>query len=423
VEVSAFGVSATGTVYEIGGQRFEVATSGFAQAIANAHAARQRPRCQCTPEGVEMYVARLAGPHRGYIVKRMPDTGCRHACDCPSYEPPADLSCLGPVLGTAINEDPATGQTNLRLGFSLTKLPGRSQMPTEGGESESVCTDGTKLSLRGLLHYLWDQAELTHWKPGFAGRRNWATVRRHLLQAAENIATHGQPLLVSLYIPEVFSVEQRDAIHTRHRRQWSRAIPRPGQPQPLMLMVAEVKEIAPSRYGHTAILKHIPDQAFTLDESLYRRLGRCFERELTLWGTEADLHLIVMATFRLDEAGAPAIVEMTLMLATAQWLPVEDAWERQLINALVRNGRSFIKGLRYNSRPVQALASVSLLDCGIAAHPLFIDRDHRHGDALAQGFATLDTDENPPAWRWLPADGDMPALPPQQLWQPAAPLP
>lgn len=113
MEVSAYGISAPSTVYEIGGQRFEVASSGFAESIANAHAAHQRPRCLCTPEGVEMYVARLAGPHGGYIVKRMPDTGCRHACDCPSFEPPADLSGLGQLLGTAITEDPATGQTSV----------------------------------------------------------------------------------------------------------------------------------------------------------------------------------------------------------------------------------------------------------------------------------------------------------------------
>jgi len=55
-----------------------------------------------------MYVARLG---EGFIVKRMPDTGSHHAPDCPSYEPPAELSGLGQVLGSAITEDPATGET------------------------------------------------------------------------------------------------------------------------------------------------------------------------------------------------------------------------------------------------------------------------------------------------------------------------
>ena len=120
-------------------------------------------------------------------------------------------------------EDPATGQTSLRLGFSLTKLPGRSQMPPVGSETESVSSDGTKLSLRGLLHYLWDQAELTKWHPGFAGKRTWGTVRRQLLSASEDKFARGDSLRSRLYIPETFSVDHRDAINARRLAKWSTA--------------------------------------------------------------------------------------------------------------------------------------------------------------------------------------------------------
>ena len=170
-------------IYEVGGQRFETTSRGFAEAIADAHAAHRRPRCMCLVEGVDMYVARLGD---GFIVKRMPDTGSHHAPDCPSYEPPAEYSGLGQVLGTAITEDPATGETTLKLDFSMSRIVGRSTLPVAGRAGDSVKTNGTKLSLRGLLHYLWDQAELTRWQPGFAGKRSWATVRKHLLLAAEN---------------------------------------------------------------------------------------------------------------------------------------------------------------------------------------------------------------------------------------------
>ena len=170
MEASIHGITAPSAVYEIGGRRFEIGSRGFAEAIADAHAAHQRPRCMCLVDGAEMYVARLGD---GYIVKRMPDTGRRHAPDCPSYEPPAEFSGLGQVLGSAITEDPATGETTLKLDFALARLPGRSTMPPAGGESDSVSSAGTRLSLRGLLHYLWDQAELTRWHPGFAGKRSW----------------------------------------------------------------------------------------------------------------------------------------------------------------------------------------------------------------------------------------------------------
>jgi hypothetical protein len=400
-------------LYDIAGQRWVKDTPGFAEAIAHALEQRLRPRCLCRRnpdgQGIEMYVARLVG---GYIVKRMPNTGSQHATHCPSYEPPAEFSGIGPLLGSAIVENPVTGVTALRLDFPMTKLPGRHVQPAAGSaSSSSVASQSQKLGLRALLHYLWDQAELTHWKPGFAGRRHWATVRRHLLQAAENKTTHGQSLQASLYIPEVFSVKQRDAIQTRRHQLWARSAPRLGQPQPLLLMVAEVKEIVPTRYGHRAVIKHLPDQAFALDHALYRRLGRSFKRELTLWGMEPDLHLLMVATIRVDEAGTPCIMEVSVMLTTSQWLPVDDGWDQQLVEALVRQGRSFIKGLRYNNQGDQGLVCASLLDCGAMPCPLFIDREHCAEVEMLIEFFGPPPDPGEPLWRWDPTLGDIPALP------------
>lgn len=411
MEVSAYGVSAPGTVYEIGGQRFEVATSGFAQAIANTHAARQRPRCLCTPEGVEMYVARLAGPHGGYIVKRMPDTGCRHACDCPSFEPPADLSGLGQVLGTAINEDPAIGQTSLRLGFSLTKLPGRSQMPPAGDESESVCTDGTKLSLRGLLHYLWDQAELTKWHPGFAGKRTWGTVRRQLLSASEDMFARGDSLRSRLYIPETFFLDQRDAINARRSAQWLQTLSAPGKPQSLMLLIGEIKEIVPARYGFKAVVKHVPDQAFALDHQLYRRLGRRFATELALWGACDHMHMVIIATFSVSEAGVPVVSELSLMPVTQHWLPVENVFDEQLVDRLVSQGRTFRKGLRYNLPATIPVANATLMDTGGEPYSLRISRESEANTEAPLPPETHQHAHLPQSWVWRPEDGAMPPLP------------
>jgi len=393
--------------YLVRGKRFEAGTAAFADAIATAHAAHQRPHCLCLVDGVEMYVARLG---EGYIVKRMPDTGSHHAPDCPSYEPPPEVSGLGQVRGSAITEDPATGETTLKLDFSMSKIAGRSTMPTAGGDSDSVASSGTKLSLRGLLHYLWDQAELTRWQPGFAGKRTWGTVRRHLLQAAENKIARGDSLRSRLLIPEVFSVDQRDAINARRTAQWSQAIASPGKPQHLMLLIAEVKEIVPARYGFKAVVKHVPDQAFSLDEQLYRRLGRRFEPALALWGAADDIHMVMIATFSVAAAGIPTIIELSLMPVTRQWLPVEDAFEKQLVEKLVGDGRSFIKGLRYNLGIGSALACATLTDCEGSAPllvivPAGVEDDGRY---LQVGDPSI------PIWFWHPSGEAMPTLPPRQ---------
>jgi len=401
-------LTAPRSTYQVGGQRLKTASPGFAEAIAAAHAAHQRPRCLCLVEGVEMYVARLGD---GFIVKRMPNTGSHHAPDCPSYEPPAEFSGLGQVLGSAIIEDPATGETTLKLDFPMSKIAGRSTMPTADSSSDSVTADGTKLSLRGLLHYLWDQAELTRWQPGFAGKRSWATVRRHLLQAAENKIARGGALQVRLYIPEVFSVEQRDAINARRLAQWARAAATPGRTQQLMLMIAEVKEIVPARYGYKAVIKHVPDQAFALDERLYRRLGRRFEEECLLWGAADDVHMVMITTFLVSETGTPFITEISLMPVTDQWLPIESSFEKQLLARLVRDRRRFIKSLRYNMPPNHHIASAMLLDLPESPVPLFIapsEHDDYRNDNHEVG-RKLDETRYP--WTWRIAEGEVPPLP------------
>jgi hypothetical protein len=394
----------------IRGRRLDSGSPAFADAIAAAHADHQRPRCLCLVEGVEMYVARLAGPSDGFIVKRMPGTGSRHAPDCPSYEPPPEASGLGQVLGSAITEDPASGETTLKLDFPMSKICGRSTVPTAGDASDSVVSHGTRLSLRGLLHYLWDQAELTRWQPGFAGKRSWGTVRRHLMQAAENKFARGDSLRARLYIPEVFSIEQRDAINARRLAQWSQAATAPGRPQQLMLLIGEVKEIVRARYGFKAVIKHVPDQGFALDEQVYRRLGRRFEPQLALWGATEDIQIVMISTFSVGAAGIPTLLELSLMPATRQWLPVEDAFEKQLVEKLVGDGRSFIKGLRYNLGKASALACVTLTDCEGSAPLLFVVPAGVEDDAR---YLHL-TDPSIPVWLWHTSSEAMPTLPPRQ---------
>lgn len=356
-----------------------------------------------------MYVANLMS---GYIVKRMPNTGSQHAPDCPSYDPPADLTGLGQLLGSAIVENPATGATTLKLDFSLTKRTGRFQAPSAVCDSNSAESHGTKLSLRGLLHYLWNQADLTRWHPGFAGKRTWATVRRHLLRAAEHKLVRGEALRARLYIPEPFSIDEREAIAARRLALWQQAAATPGRPQNLMLLIGEVKEVVPARYGFKAVLKHLPDQAFAIDEQLYRRLGRRFEPELGLWGASDDIHMVMIATFGVGHFGVPSIHELCLMPATREWLPVANGFEKQLLDRLVGESRSFVKGLQYNLGRSDPIASAALTDCERSVPMLFMAPADtgEFGPAPETG-----TDSDASTWKWRRSGESMPALPPPRV--------
>jgi len=393
------------STYLIADQAIEAGSQAFAEAVADAYERHERPRCLCLPDGVEMYIAHLG---TGHIVKRMPGSGSRHRPDCPSFEPPPQASGLGQVLGSAITEDPATGQTTLRLDFPLTRVGGHSTMPpgvgVDGGRAAS---HGSRLSLRGLLHYLWDQAGLTRWQPGFAGRRHWSVVRRCLLQGAQHKFARGTALRNHLYVPELFSVEARDAITARRLAQWQAIVAAPGRPQPLMLLIGEVKEIVPARYGFKAVVKHVPDQAFAIGEPLYRQLGRRFETELALWGAADSIHMVMIATFGINASGIPAIHELCLMPVTRQWLPVEDGFEAQLVERLVSEGRAFVKCLRYNLSARSLLASATLTDCDGPARVLLVVQAGAEDDGRLRQMA----DPSTPLWVWHSSSDLMPTLP------------
>jgi len=159
------------------------------------------------------------------------------------------------------------------------------------------------------------------------------------------------------------------------------------------------------------VIKHVPDQAFALDEPLYRRLGRRFDAELALWGSADNVHMVVIATFGVSEAGIPTIAEMSLMPATPQWLPVEDAFERQLIDRLVAEGRAFIKGLRYQLQRDQCLATATLTDMGSPGPLLFIVPRGLDGTTEPDGLPDVIARGEAAAWTWRPGSEGMPRLP------------
>lgn len=391
-------------VYEIGGQQYDLASPGFAEAMARAHAMQQRPRCMCMPGGIETYVAKLGG---GYIVKRMPDTGDQHAPSCPHFEVASGASGLGSLLGTAIREDPVTGLTALKLDLSLSRSPQRLASRHTSIHAPSTTPSCPRLSLRGLLLYLWGQAGLTRWQPGFAGKRPWATVHRRLLQAAGNKIVGGHPLLDRLFVPEPFSLEQREALERRRAAFWGMAAPNSASSGQRLLLIGELKEITPARCGFRAIVKHMPDQAFVIDERLYSRITGRLQPELALWNAGDDIRMLLIAIFGIGTNGIPTIVELALTPTTREWIPIKDAFEQHLVERLIAAERSFLKIANLDAGSPKHLACATLTDCPKTKPELFVianANEAASGDS--QGGLASET-----RWAWHVAEGPMPAFP------------
>jgi hypothetical protein len=346
------------STWSVEGRRYTDEDASLQAALARVHHTNARPLCLCSHPGVPMYVARIDGH---YHIKRMPESGSEHAPECASYEPPAALSGLGEVMGHAIKEDVEDGITTLRLDFALTKIAGRAPPAAAAGDPASIKAETSKLTIRALLHYLWDTAHLTRWIPGMTGRRNWATVYKHLRQASQGKVTKGMQLASTLYVPEPFYAERKAEIAQRRRALFAAAA-RPSQGQKLFIVVGELKEVSPASFGYKLILKQVPDFPFMISEELNKKL-KVFRSELNLWNAFGEkTHLMVIATFSISADGTADIEEMALMVANEHWIPFANTHEKDLLDTLVSTGRRFVKGLRYNLPSTRPLASVLITD-------------------------------------------------------------
>lgn len=395
------------TTYRICNQSVEQDSPEWEELIERTYSAKERPVCLCMPGGVQMYVAKIAGKH---FIKRMPNSGANHAPTCESYEPPAELSGLGQVLGSAIEENVDDGVTALKFGFSLTKGANRAAPTASGDETDSVKTDGNKLTLRGTLHYLWDQAGFSRWSPGMDGKRNWYVVRKFLHRAALDKRAKGQDLSDILYIPEPFRPDEKDAIAQRRHVQFGKIAGAHKTGRRLNLVIGEVKEITQSRYGYKVVLKHVPDTAFMLNEDIHKRLKKRFNVELGLWDASEDVHLVLIGTFSVGITGIASLEEVAMMTVDLNWIPVESMFDKMLVAKLIELNRRFVKGLRYNLPSSRPLASAVLSDTDPRATALYIVPPGAE-DEYTNATQGLIQESDLLSWMWRAGEVEMPALP------------
>ena len=395
------------SVFKFGNTLIKKSDDTLESALAAAYESKERPLCMCFNDGVQMYVAKLNDHH---VIKRMPMSGHKHSTECDSYDPPPEISGLGDVLGQAIIEDIEDGSTSLKLDYSMSKGAARKAPAQTDKESDTVRTDGKKLTLRGTLHYLWHKSQLDRWYPAMEGKRSWNVVRREILEAAIGVSAKGENLTDLLYIPETFNLDNKDAIVARRNKHTSRAIVN-GKKKDFMMVIGEVKAFEVSRYGHKAVIKHLPDFHFMIADDLWKRMNKWFELELELYSILDNIHLIMMGTFSVGLSGFASLESMTLMIVDEHWLPFENKSEYDLISLLVREKRQFTKGLRYNMDSKRPLATVSLND---AHEPtaMYVLPQVKHED-YETAFKLLIEDSHMAHWIY-DLDSIMPELPPKK---------
>jgi hypothetical protein len=391
--------------YQIRNSKLSSDSEDFESYLADAHAAKVRPLCMCQLVPTEMYIARF---DERYLVKRMPGTGAKHDPGCEHFEPPAGLSGLGEVMGRAIQDQP-DGNTLLKFDFSLSKAGGRIAPKPSENTNPTVKAETSKLTLIGLLHLLWHDAELHRWMPSFQGKRSWFSVRNRLLEAASKKISKKMALGERLYIPEAFNADHADDTDRRTNAFLSRYRSRNQQKRELVVIVGEIKDFTPSRYNTRIVIKHAPKLNLYIDDKALTQVKKRFSTEFALKEEHEKSHMMMIATASINEANSATVEEVGLMLVNDNWIPCETVEELSLIEKLITDNRSFLKGLRFNMRN-KPLASVLLTDTKppVGMYLLYSDSDPTYPEIIEK----IERDTKIPAWIWNLDNGVWPNIPP-----------
>jgi Protein of unknown function (DUF1173) len=397
------------TRYKIGEIETSSDSPDFQGLVERAYKDRVRPLCLCREPGIPMYIAHF---EHGFLVKRMPDSGEEHAANCDSFETPAVLSGRGEVDGSAIQENDS-GLVSLKFAFSL-RRNAPSDQAKEPTEHSSATASGTRLTLRAFLHYLWEESKLTQWGPE-KKLPSWFHVRRDLIKVAQAKEANKTPLADVLYVPEYFDPTRKAEIFHRRTVQLSPIMGKANFGKKMMVLIGEVENIQPARYGWALNVKHLRDMPFKVSEELHKNYDKIFKLTLNLWDTVPTGHMMVAATFTMDASGTPDVQELILMLTSNQWLPMENAYDVEFTSKLIECQRSFNKNLRYNLTLDKPIASAILTDVDGDPVPMYLDL----GDlvskwATSESIKTLIETSQLPAWVWDPLFGVPPSLPPKR---------
>ena len=396
------------TRYFIKGRTVLAADPALQDSLARVYGSPERPRCMCVSGGVEMYIAR----HAEYVVKRMPDTGHQHHPTCPSFEPEPGTSGLGELVGEAIIEH-SPDQVEVRTDFAMSRMPGRAVPRGEAvPDPAEVHAPRKRMSLRALLHFLYERAGFNRWYPAMEGRRNQGVLHKYLSEAARGVMLKGASLDERLYVPEPFRAELKDEIGERRRSEAGRAA-LTGRCRPVQDGHHRRRV---QRLGADEPRPQDRRQAHAGRAAVHRDRGPGNASSAAmppiLQARDADVprkpRVMMAALVYAKREHVYQVDTVSMMLTTDQWIPLDGLHELPLIEALQREQRAFLKPLKYDARSGAAFPNVLLLDSGKAPVPLHVVSPFAQAKERSIKEKVLAAD--PSAWVWS-TDQVMPPLP------------
>lgn len=390
--------------------------------------------CGCQVQKLPLVIRERLGK---YFLAAWPDQAAKHALDCPFYS--EHVASRSGYTATAIKQEDDTTHVLLKHQFrqenhrlvlhakSLTK-PATPKMQES---SHALVEPKSTLQGWGLLHYLWEEAGLNRWYPGW--HRDWGMVRYLLRRVAQNTLVNERPLLESLYIPPIWRANKKTEINAWWQ-DFCAPLLKQNQGSSTVatgLVIGTVRSLEATEFGNVICLHHHASRFYvnrrTSDTTAYlSRRGWAAAKKLEATPDSQTPGVVAAMRVQASSAGNLNVVELILMRVSPRYIPVNGPYEDRLVHQLIDEDRQFTKPLHYD-HPTMELPNFVLKDIEghtgaglpVDAAALFIygpsmtllqrmdmeARDRKHAQESGIGY-----------WQWIVSNQSEPtALPKSRL--------
>jgi hypothetical protein len=438
----------------VGGEQFDLnrlrdnsAAEHIQSALDSARHKFGHALCLCRPTPLKLQIRLREGK---YHLAVWPEQGATHDSSCIFFREDE----AGPETEIATNvKEHDDGVREIQLNFTLDRSSlfstPRPQTASKLSIDDHKATE--QASLRGLLHLIWVEANLTRWHATW--ERDWGRARFELSQAAKHLTVKGMPLSERLFVPRPY----RESMKNEINREWDRfsnSLARgTGDTIKSALIVAPVRKFVEitndqgTRTGAVMHMRHMRSP-IGLNDATYDFLLRQCKTAVRRVSINAQSHqeekvsrpagwvhlpqpeIVAIAHVETNSRGGLWSRGVWLMAVHPRvFIPASNTDEILLIDALIRGGHQFSRLLTSQqpmsrTRPEWTLrhvydpqgvpvprAALEILSNG--AMPDYLKKRAELADALAaRGI---------PVWTWTPLgrqlDRVIPPLPPPESMQ------
>lgn len=295
--------------------------------------------CRSTPLPLVMRVTK-----RGrYCLACWPHQGSWHHRRCAFYRLDPELSGRRGYSASAILETSAV--TTIRFASPFTLAPSTAPTDTDLARRAAGAVRRTVGPL-GLLHYLWEAAELTAWHPD-CGRRRWPA--GELADVLDTCMISGQPASEVMYVMPQYSADTAAANLERYDRFVDGLkANRPGLQRGFLL--AEIKAVHTAKHGLSYQLAHQnPRRQVFVSAKLDDYLRTAYQVAFSATAQSVPTRRVGLFYVERSPGGYTTAIDAAIMLTNREYVPAGSPHEVQMADALAAAGRAFIKPLPFDA--------------------------------------------------------------------------